>query len=84
MSSNVVPWRYRKIFLISNQFVLVGPMALRYETSNPNIHSTSSCGFSESFSTSRDQTTGMGDGYDLSILNFSNIYNVGNLVYHNT
>jgi hypothetical protein len=39
---------------------------------------------SESFSTSRDWTTGMGDGYDLSILAFSNIYNIGILVYHNT
>jgi hypothetical protein len=39
---------------------------------------------SESFSTSRDRTTGMGDEFNLSILGFSNIYNIGNLVYHNT
>jgi hypothetical protein len=71
-----------KEILNSQPIVLVDPMALRYGTSIPNIHSTSSRGLSESFSTSRDWTTGMRDGYDLSILSFSNIYSIGNLVYH--
>lgn len=57
-----------KNILDSQPIMLVGPMALRYGTSSPNIRSTSFRGLSESFSTSRDQTTGMGDGYDLSIL----------------
>ena len=73
-----------KDILYSQPIVLVGPMTLRYGTSSPNIRSTSSRGLSESFSTSRDRTTGMGDGYDLSILSFSNIYSIGSLVYHNT
>ena len=73
-----------KDILDSQPIVLVGPMALRCGTSSPNIRSTSSRGLIESFSTSRDRTTGMGDEYDLYILSFSNIYNVGNLVYHNT
>jgi hypothetical protein len=70
--------------LDSQPVVLMGPMALGYGTSSPNIPSTSSRGLSESFSTSRDRTTGMGDEYNLSILGFSNIYHIGNLVYHNT
>jgi hypothetical protein len=70
-----------KDILDSQPDVLVGPMALRYGIWSPNIPSTSSRGLSESFSTSRDRTTGMGDGYDLSILGFSNINDIGNLVY---
>ena len=73
-----------KDILDSQPIALVGPMTLRYVTSSSNIHSTSSRGLSGSFSTSRDRITYMGDGYDLSILSFSNIYNIGNLVYHNT
>jgi hypothetical protein len=73
-----------KDILDSQPIVLMGPMALGYGTSSPNIPSTSSRGLNESFSMSRDQTTGMGDEYNLSILGFSNIYNIGNLVYHNT
>jgi hypothetical protein len=60
----------------SQPVVLMGPMALGYGTSSPNIPSTSSCGLSESFSTSRDRTIGMGDEYNLSILGFSNIYDI--------
>jgi hypothetical protein len=73
-----------KDILDSQPVVLVGPMAPRYGTSSPNIPITLSRGLSESFSTSRDQTTGMGDEYNLSILGFSNINDIGNLVYHYT
>ena len=73
-----------KDILDSQPIVLVGPMALGYGTSSPNIPSTSSRGLSESFSMSRDRITNMGDGYDLCILGFFNIYNIGNLVYHKT
>ena len=78
-------WRYWKIFLSLNQLCFVDPMhELWYGILGPNILFPSPHDPNESFSTSREQTTmGLMDGYDLSTINFSNILDIDNMVYHN-